>query len=204
MGISENQYQKSRNTIFSEPTVDEVYDEELNIEEGETIFAIEYLPGQYDQRADSAAQCIQILTQKDKPIVKTAKVIILKGNISESEIDIIKEYCINAVDSREANLEKPSDLHQNFTEPEQVSIVESFIDMNDLNLKEFLNDNGLAMSFEDLKYCRDYFKETEKRNPSITEIKVIDTYWSDHCRHTTFNTVIEDVYIEEGKYSKAN
>ena len=144
MGISENQYQKSRNTIFSEPTVDEVYDEELNIEEGETVFAIEYLPGQYDQRADSAAQCIQILTQKDKPIVKTAKVIILKGNISESEIDIIKEYCINAVDSREANLEKPKDLNQNFTEPEQVSIVESFIDMNDLNLKEFLNDNGLS------------------------------------------------------------
>ena len=121
MGISENQYQKSRNTIFSEPTVDEVYDEELNIEEGETVFAIEYLPGQYDQRADSAAQCIQILTQKDKPIVKTAKVIILKGNITKSEIDKIKEYCINAVDSREADLEKPKDLQQNFNEPEQVA-----------------------------------------------------------------------------------
>ena len=202
MGISEEQYYKSRNTIFSEPTVDEVYDEELNIEAGENIFAIEFLPGQYDQRADSAAQCIQILTQKDKPIVKTAKVIILKGNITKSEKDVIKEYCINAVDSREADLEKPTDLNQIFDEPEQVTIIESFTHMSDLDLKGFLNDNGLAMSFEDLKYCREYFSETEKRDPTITEIKVIDTYWSDHCRHTTFNTVIEDVSIEEGKYSK--
>ncbi|MBZ9688147.1 phosphoribosylformylglycinamidine synthase [Clostridium estertheticum] len=202
MGISENQYQKSRNTIFSEPTVDEVYDEEINTYAGETVFAIEYLPGQYDQRADSAAQCIQILTQKDKPIVKTAKVIILKGNIAKSEIELIKEYCINAVDSKETDMEKPVDLQQKFTEPEQVHILDSFTNMNDLNLTQFLNDNGLAMSFEDLKYCRDYFKDTEKRDPSITEIKVIDTYWSDHCRHTTFNTVIEDVDIEEGKYSK--
>ncbi|GCD09072.1 phosphoribosylformylglycinamidine synthase [Clostridium tagluense] len=202
MGISENQYQKSRNTIFSEPTVDEVYDEELNIEGGESVFAIEYLPGQYDQRADSAAECIQILTQKDKPIVKTAKVIILKGNITKSEIDEIKEYCINAVDSRETGLEKQNDLQQIFDEPEEVATVESFIDMNEVDLREFLNDKGLAMSFEDLKYCREYFRETEKRDPTITEIKVIDTYWSDHCRHTTFNTVIEDVYIEEGKYSE--
>ncbi|MGH4125832.1 MAG: phosphoribosylformylglycinamidine synthase [Clostridium sp.] len=202
MGISENQYQKSRNTIFSEPTVDEVYDEELNVCQGESVFAIEYLPGQYDQRADSAAQCIQILTQKDKPIVKTAKIIILKGNITKSEIDEIKEYCINAVDSRETGLEKQSDLEQIFDEPEKVAIVESFIDMTEVDLREFLNDKGLAMSFEDLKYCREYFRETEKRDPTITEIKVIDTYWSDHCRHTTFNTVIEDVYIEEGKYSK--
>ncbi|MBU3142407.1 phosphoribosylformylglycinamidine synthase [Clostridium sp. CF012] len=201
MGISEDQYQKSRNTIFSEPTVDEVYDEELNIEKGETVFAIEYLPGQYDQRADSAAQCIQILTQKDKPLVKTAKIILLKGNISKNEVAMIKDYCINVVDSRETDLEKPKDLQQNFAKPEQVSILESFINMNDLNLKQFLSDNALAMSFEDLKYCRDYFKDTEKRDPSITEIKVIDTYWSDHCRHTTFNTVIEEVYIEDGKYS---
>jgi phosphoribosylformylglycinamidine synthase len=202
MGISENQYLKSRNTIFSEPTVDVVYDEELNIEGEESVFAIEYLPGQYDQRADSAAQCIQILTQKDKPIVKTAKVIVLKGKISKIELDRIKDYCINAVDSREADMEKQSDLQQEFTEPEQVRIVEFFTEMNDLNLGEFLKDNGLAMSFEDLKFCRDYFRDTEKRNPSITEIKVIDTYWSDHCRHTTFNTVIQDVFIEEGKYSK--
>jgi len=202
MGISENQYGKSKNTIFSEPTIDRVYDEDLNIEVGETMFAVEYLPGQYDQRADSAAQCIQILTQKDKPIVKTAKVIILKGKITESDISIIKDYCINAVDSRETDLEKCTDLNQIFDEPEQVAIIESFTQMSDLDLKGFLNDNGLAMSFEDLKYCREYFSETEKRDPTITEIKVIDTYWSDHCRHTTFNTVIEDVSIEEGKYSK--
>lgn len=202
MGISEEQYLMSRNTIFSEPTVDKVYDEELDMEDYDTIFAIEFLPGQYDQRADSAAQCIQILTEKDKHIVKTARLYILKGNITKSELERIKEYCINAVDSREASLEKPKDLEQSFNEPEQVSIVESFINMNDIELKEFLKGNGLAMSFEDLKYCSDYFRETEKRNPTITEIKVIDTYWSDHCRHTTFNTVIEDVCIEEGKYSK--
>ena len=200
-GITQAQYFQSRNTIFSDPTVDQVYDEELKICHGEIVFAIEFLPGQYDQRADSAAQCIQILTQKDKHIVKTARIIILKGNITKRELDNIKEYCINAVDSREAVLEKQKDLNQSFNEPQQVKIVESFINMNEMELKEFLKNNGLAMSFEDLKYCRDYFKKTEKRDPSITEIKVIDTYWSDHCRHTTFNTVIEDVYIEEGKYS---
>ncbi|MGH4138198.1 phosphoribosylformylglycinamidine synthase [Clostridium sp.] len=202
MGISENQYEKSKNTIFSEPTVDNVYDEDLHIKAGETMFAIEYLPGQYDQRADSAAQCIQILTQKDKPIVKTAKIIILKGEITKSDISVIKDYCINSVDSRETDLEKCTDLNQSFDEPEEVAILESFTRMSDLDLKGFLDDNGLAMSFEDLKYCREYFGETEKRDPTITEIKVIDTYWSDHCRHTTFNTVIEDVSIEEGKYSK--
>ncbi len=202
MGISKEQYLMSRNTIFSEPTVDNVYDEDLDIQSGDAVFAIEFLPGQYDQRADSAAQCIQILTQKDKHIVKTARVIILKGNITNNELDKIKGYCINAVDSREADLGKQKDLQQSFNEPEQVKIIESFTNMNDMDLSEFLKNNGLAMSFEDLKYCREYFKQTEKRNPTITEIKVIDTYWSDHCRHTTFNTVIEDVYIEEGKYSK--
>jgi len=202
MGITQKQYHESRNTIFSEPTVDHVYDEELNIQSYDTIFAIEYLPGQYDQRADSAAQCIQILTQKEKPIVKTSKVIILKGEITKSELDKIKEYCINTVDSREAEIVKPKNLQQEFNEATQVSIVEGFISMDDKSLLEFLESNSLAMSFEDLKFCRDYFRKTEKRDPSITEIKVIDTYWSDHCRHTTFNTVIEDVYIEEGKYSK--
>jgi phosphoribosylformylglycinamidine synthase len=202
MGISDNQYLESRNTIFSEPTVDVVYDEKLDVESEESVFAIEFLPGQYDQRADSAAQCIQILTQKDKPIVKTAKVIILKGSITEDELGRIKEYCINSVDSRETGMEKQSDLKEKFTEPKNVSIIEGFTEMNELKLSEFLDGNGLAMSFEDLKFCRDYFKIEEKRNPSITEIKVIDTYWSDHCRHTTFNTVIQEAYIEEGKYSK--
>ena len=174
----------------------------LDIQNGETMFAIEFLPGQYDQRADSAAQCIQILTQKDKHIVKTARVIILRGNITKDELNKIKDYCINAVDSREATLEKQKDLEQIFQEPEQVKIVESFITKSDIELEEFLKINGLAMSFEDLKYCSDYFRETEKRNPTITEIKVIDTYWSDHCRHTTFNTVIEDVCFEDGKYAE--
>ncbi|MBU3112600.1 phosphoribosylformylglycinamidine synthase [Clostridium lacusfryxellense] len=202
MGISEEQYLKSRNTIFSEPTVDDIYDEELDIKSGEIMFAIEFLPGQYDQRADSAAQCIQILTQMDKHIVKTARIIILSGNITKIELNKIKEYCINAVDSREASLEKQKDLEQSYKKPEQVKVVESFINKSDMELAEFLKENGLAMSFEDLKYCSEYFRETEKRNPTITEIKVIDTYWSDHCRHTTFNTVIEDVSFEDGKYAE--
>ncbi|MBU3172860.1 phosphoribosylformylglycinamidine synthase [Clostridium estertheticum] len=201
-GITQNQYLLSKNTVFSEPTVDDVYDEELDMKDYNIVFAIEFLPGQYDQRADSAAQCIQILTREDEHIVKTARLILLKGNVSISELDKIKEYCINAVDSREASLDKPKDLEQSFNEPEQVKIIESFTNMTDGKLAEFLKSNGLAMSFEDLKYCSDYFRETEKRNPTITEIKVIDTYWSDHCRHTTFNTVIDDVCIDEGKYSK--
>ena len=189
MGITKEQYLMSRDTIFSEPTVDQVYDEELEIQKYDTVFAIEFLPGQYDQRADSATQCIQILTQEDKHMVKTARVIVLKGNITKNELDKIKEYCINAVDSRETEFDKQKDLQQRFNEPEQVKTVEAFINMNDMELTEFLKSNGLAMSFEDLKYCRDYFSETEKRDPSITEIKVIDTYWSDHCRHTTFNKI---------------
>ncbi|MCY6371782.1 phosphoribosylformylglycinamidine synthase [Clostridium ganghwense] len=199
-GIEEEEHIRARKIIFSEPTVDYVFDESIELEKDEIVFAVEYLPGQYDQRADSAAQCIQILTQKEKPLIKCAKVIVLKGNIKKEDIEKIKHYYINAVDSREASLEKPENLKIESNIPEEVEILEGFIYKNREEIEKFKEKHGLAMSFEDLLFCQKYFKDQEKRNPTITEIKVIDTYWSDHCRHTTFNTKIEKVEFEDGKY----
>ncbi len=201
-GIEEEVYKRALGTIFSEPTVDFLYEERFICESSDRVFAIEYLPGQFDQRADSAAQCIQILSGNNKPEIHTAKVIILSGNISDGEFERIKGYCINPVDSREASLEKPDKLQMNIENPSNVKIIEGFITMTDVELREFMNENGFAMNYEDLKFCQEYFKNTEKRDPSITEIKVIDTYWSDHCRHTTFETKIENVQIEKGVYSE--
>jgi phosphoribosylformylglycinamidine synthase len=200
-GIREEDYIRAKTTIFSEPTVDFLYEEKFNFEKEDRIFAIEYLPGQYDQRADSAAQCVQILSGNDKPEIQSAKVIILRGKINDADFDRIKGYCINPVDSREANLIKPEKLQMDAAVPEDVKIIDNFIDMSDSELKGFMDRNGFAMNYEDLKFVQEYYKNTEKRNPSITEIKVIDTYWSDHCRHTTFETSIMNVDIEEGKYS---
>lgn len=199
-GISDKEYDEAKKSIFAEPVVDFVYDEDIEIKDNDKIFAVEYLPGQYDQRADSAAQCIQILTQNEKPIVKCAKVIIINGNISEDEINRIKKYYINSVDSRETSLKKPITINMEWEKPKDVEVLHGFIDKSEEELKYFWQKQGLAMSFEDLKFCREYFKNTEKRNPTITEIKVIDTYWSDHCRHTTFETKIEDVKFEDGEY----
>ncbi|MCY6356141.1 phosphoribosylformylglycinamidine synthase [Clostridium sp. ZS2-4] len=199
-GIEEDEYIRARNTIFSEPTVDNVYDESIEIGENEIVFAVEYLPGQYDQRGDSAAQCMQILTQKERPLIRCAKVIIIKGNIVEEEVKKIKKYYINTVDSREAFLEKPDDLEMEMNIPEDVEILEGFIDRSEEEIRQFREKHGLAMGFEDLLFCQKYFKEEERRNPTITEIKVIDTYWSDHCRHTTFETKIGNVEFEDDKY----
>lgn len=196
-GISGDEYKKSRDTILSEPPVDTVYDEELQTKDGEMVFAVEYLPGQYDQRADSAAQCIQILTQNERPEVRAAKVIIIAGEISKDELKTIKEYCINPVESREASLEKPASLDIPVVVPESVKSVEGFIEMDKEKISRFRDNMGFAMSLEDIVFCQAYFKNTEKRNPTITEIRVIDTYWSDHCRHTTFLTSIEEVEIKE-------
>ncbi|MCM8710079.1 phosphoribosylformylglycinamidine synthase [Clostridium sp. SYSU_GA19001] len=201
-GISIDEYEKARDLIFSEVTVDNVYEEQFPIEKNSKIFAIEYLPGQYDQRADSACQCIQLLTQGEEVAVNTAKVIVLQGDISEEDFDKVKKYCINPVDSREACLEKSITLNKEMDIPKDIAVLEGFIDYSEKQLEVFLKEYGLAMSFEDLKFCREYFKNTEKRNPTLTEIKVIDTYWSDHCRHTTFLTTIEEVSIEESEFSK--
>ena len=198
--MEEEQYVRTVNTILSEAPVDRVYEENFEIGQDEIAFGVEYLPGQYDQRADSASECIMLLTEEEKVPVKSSKVIILKGNLNEEEINKIKSYYINPVDSREVSpLSKV--LEENLEEPNEVQVLDGFLDLNEEGLKNFHREKSLAMSLEDLKLIRDYFK-SEDRNPTITEIKVIDTYWSDHCRHTTFETIIKDVYIEEGKYSE--
>ncbi|SNX52678.1 phosphoribosylformylglycinamidine synthase [Thermoanaerobacterium sp. RBIITD] len=200
-GVSQENFNKSLRTIFSEPTVDNIFVEKIDIDKGDKIFAIEYLPGQYDQRADSAEQCMQILTQGEKPIIMTARVIILSGDITDDEFLKIKKYCINPVDSREASLEKPEKLDFQIEYPDKVNILENYIELNESDLKTMYDCLGLAMSFEDFKFCQSYFKSTEKRNPTITEIRVIDTYWSDHCRHTTFLTKINNIHIIDGKFN---
>ena len=198
--MEEEQYVRTVNTILSEAPVDRVYEENFEIGQDEIAFGVEYLPGQYDQRADSASECIMLLTEDEKVPVKSSKVIILKGSLNEEEIKKIKSYYINPVDSREVSpLSKV--LEENLEEPNEVQVLNGFLDLNEEGLKNFHREKSLAMSLEDLKLIRDYFK-SEDRNPTITEIKVIDTYWSDHCRHTTFETIIKDVYIEEGKYSE--
>ncbi|WP_338911891.1 phosphoribosylformylglycinamidine synthase [Clostridium perfringens] len=198
--MEEEQYVRTVNTILSEAPVDRVYEENFEIGQDEFAFGVEYLPGQYDQRADSASECIMLLTEEEKVPVKSSKVIILKGNLNEEEIKKIKSYYINPVDSREVSpLSKV--LEENLEEPNEVQVLDGFLNLNEEGLKNFHIEKSLAMSLEDLKLIRDYFK-LEDRNPTITEIKVIDTYWSDHCRHTTFETIIKDVYIEEGKYSE--
>lgn len=199
-GISDEVYNLAKGTIFSEPHVDKVWDEEIDIE-GEA-FAIEYLPGQYDQRADSAAQCIQILTQGDKPIVRTAKLIVLEGDISKEQFQRIKNYCINPVESREASLEKPSTIELYADVPQDVDSIDGFIYLSQDELKDMIDDLGLAMSIDDIRFCQRYFRDEEKRDPTITEIRVLDTYWSDHCRHTTFLTKIEEIKISDDPLAK--
>lgn len=202
-GIADEAYENAARTIFSEPNLDVVYYEKLPIKENDTtrIFAVEYLPGQYDQRGDWAAQCIQIVNQGIRPEINTAKVYILRGNITNEQFNKIKNYIINPVDSREASLQKPETLKMETEIPTSVEVLEGFIDLNNEELQNFLNARGLAMTLADLAHVQAYFKDIENRNPTITEIKVLDTYWSDHCRHTTFMTEIEDVKIEGGKYT---
>lgn len=202
-GLSELAYAQARGTIFSEPPVDLVFDEEFSMEADEKAFAWEYLPGQYDQRADSAAQAVQILTHGERPKVKCATVVVLKGDrISFDQFDQIKEYIINPVDSREASFDKPESLSDHPPVPGDVKVVEGFIGFNDAGLGDFLSGMGFAMDLDDLKFCQAYFREEEKRDPTLTELKIIDTYWSDHCRHTTFLTRVESVDFGIGPMSE--
>ena len=199
--ISEEVYENAAKTIFSEPNLDVVYYEEIPKLNDERVFAIEFLPGQYDQRGDWAAQCVQIVNQGIRPAINTAKVYILSGKITDEEFSKIKDYCINPVDSREASLEKPETLKMETEIPTTVEVLDGFIDLDENGLRTFVSEKGLAMTLGDLQHVQKYFKDTEKRNPTITEIKVLDTYWSDHCRHTTFMTEIENVKIEDGKFN---
>lgn len=201
--ISEEDFEKSVTNVFSEPNQDIVYrEDEVLIKADEKIFAVEYLPGQYDQRADSAAECIMILTGKEKPPVKFARVIILSGDLNDEDIAKIKNYYINPVDSKEANLKKPTVLNDNYKSAEDVLFVGGFTKMSLSELESYRISSGFAMSQDDIKLCQNYFRDLENRNPTITELKVIDTYWSDHCRHTTFSTSLENIKFEDGKISR--
>ncbi|MBQ3125164.1 MAG: phosphoribosylformylglycinamidine synthase [Clostridia bacterium] len=199
-GITDEEYSKARCLIFSEPPVDNVYDEDVEIKDGK-VFAVEFLPGQFDQRAASAEECISILTAKDRPRVRYAKVYVLTGEVSDSDVEEIKTYVINPVEAREASLEKPDSLDMVVDYPEDVKSIDAFIDMDENAMQSFLSEMGFAMDLDDLKFCQNYFKNTEKRNPTVTELRMIDTYWSDHCRHTTFSTKINNVTIPDGKYA---
>ncbi len=199
--ITEEAYSKALSTIFSEPPVDIVHEEVLEIKEDEVAFAVEYLPGQYDQRADSTEQCIQIINADVKPLVRCAKVIILKGDLSDRDIKKIKAYYINPVDSREADLEKAVTLELDYHIPKEVETIDGFIDLDQAGVESLWQQLGLAMTIKDLLHTQNYFKNEEKRNPTITEIRVLDTYWSDHCRHTTFLTKINEVSFDEGHYN---
>ncbi len=196
-GISREVFDSASKTVFSEPAADVTFFELPETAEDESVFAVEYLPGQFDQRADSCEQCIQLMTQGDRPSVKSAKIYILSGDITPTQLDSIKHFIINPVESREASLETVQTLKTEYDIPSAVKTLIGFTELGKKELKEFIGEYGLAMDEDDIEFCRDYFKNTEHRDPTITEIKMIDTYWSDHCRHTTFSTNIKDVQIED-------
>jgi phosphoribosylformylglycinamidine synthase len=202
-GLSRQEFAAARDIVFSEPNVDLVYEGEFPLPKDFTAFAMEYLPGQYDQRADSAAQCVQLLTQGERPRTATARVIAIKGDLSNEELNLIKSYLVNPVESRLASFEKPETLDTAAQLPPDVARVTGFIFWNKEELLQYYQSMGFAMSFEDLTFCRDYFCNKEARDPSVTELRVIDTYWSDHCRHTTFSTRLENIKIEKSAVSSA-
>ena len=202
-GLDGESFEKAKNTILSETNADTVYDEKISIGDEFKVFAMEYLPGQYDQRADSAAQCVQLLTQGERPQVVTAKVIAVSGNISDTDFEKIKDYLINPVESRLASFEKPESLDMKANVPDKVAGIKGFTVWNDEEMEKYYSSMGFAMTLSDLKFCRDYFRDEEHRDPTVTELRVIDTYWSDHCRHTTFLTRLEKIEIEKGALSEA-
>lgn len=198
--ISEETYQKALGTVFSEPPVDILFEEAIRTEAEDKVFSVEYLPGQFDQRADSAEQCVKLLKESEEPLIRSAITYILSGDISKEDYERIKAYCINPVDSRETNEVKPETLVATFEEPQDVIIFDGFKDMEEAKLKELYDSLGLAMTFKDFLHIQKYFREEENRNPSMTEIRVLDTYWSDHCRHTTFSTELKNIVFEDGFY----
>ena len=199
--ISEETYKKALVTVFSEPPVDTVFEETFELGNAKT-FSVEYLPGQFDQRADSAEQCVKLLNEEEEPVIRTATTYVIEGDITEEQLEAIKHHCINPVDSRETGLEKPETLVQNFEDPADVISFVGFADMPEAQLKELYGSLNLAMTFKDFLHIQNYFKKEEHRDPSVTEIRVLDTYWSDHCRHTTFSTELKDVRFDDGFYKK--
>lgn len=202
-GLSDDIFEKACSGIFSEPPVDVLYHEEIPLEEGSRVFSVEFLPGQFDQRADSAVQCVQFIKEDEQPVIKTATTYVIvgkDGGISDEELASIKRHCINPVDSRETGMEKPETLAAQFDEPEDVAVLDGFKEMREERLRELYGSLGLAMTFRDFLHIQKYFRDEEGRDPSMTEIRVLDTYWSDHCRHTTFSTELTDVTFGEGDY----
>ena len=197
--VSDETYQKALQTVFSEPPVDDIYEENFDAGEGK-VFSVEFLPGQFDQRADSAEQCVKLLNEEEEPVIRSATTYVIVGDITDDELEAIKKYCINPVDSRETGMDKPQTLVQEFDDPADVAIFDGFIDMPEDKLNELYSSLNLAMTFKDFLHIQNYFKNEEQRNPSMTEIRVLDTYWSDHCRHTTFSTELKNVKFDDGFY----
>ena len=199
--LSEATYKQALGTVFSEPPVDNCYENEFEKADGSFVFSVEYLPGQFDQRADSAEQCVKLLNEKENPVIRSATTYIFEGEIAKQDEDRIKEYCINPVDSREALENIPDTLVQEFDEPADVAVFDGFRNMSEDELKKLYESLNLAMTFKDFLHIQNYFKSEENRDPSVTEIRVLDTYWSDHCRHTTFQTELKNVKFEDGYYN---
>lgn len=200
--LSDETFETACNGIFSEPPVDILYREEFPMKEGSRVFSVEFLPGQFDQRADSAVQCVQFIKEDETPVIKTATTYVIEGEITDAEFEAIKSHCINPVDSRETGMDKPETLVTVFEEPEDVKIFDGFKEMLETELKELYDSLGLAMTFKDFLHIQGYFKGEEDRDPTMTEIRVLDTYWSDHCRHTTFSTELKEVTFEDGDYKE--
>ncbi len=198
--ISDEVFEKACKTVFAEPPVDDLYLEKFDVAEGARVFSVEFLPGQFDQRADSAVQCVQFLDENAAPIIRSATTYVIEGNVTDAEFEAIKHHCINPVDSRETGLEKPETLVTVFPDPEDVKIFDGFKDMAEADMKDLYASLNLAMTFKDFQHIQNYFRNEEKRDPSMTEIRVLDTYWSDHCRHTTFSTELTSVKFDEGDY----
>ena len=200
--VSDETYQKAKGTVFSEPPVDYIYEETFPKEEGDRVFSVEFLPGQFDQRADSAVQCLQLLNEKEEPIIRSATTYVLSGDITDEEFARIKEYCINPVDSRETDETKPETLVMEYEEPADVSVFDGFMHMPEEQFRALYDSLGLAMTFKDFLHIQKYYRDEEHRDPTMTEIRVLDTYWSDHCRHTTFSTELKEIVFEDGPYKE--
>lgn len=200
--LSDETFERACEGVFAEPPVDTLYKETFPMKEGSKVFSVEFLPGQFDQRADSAVQCVQFIKEDEEPVIKSATTYVIEGELTEEEFEAVKEHCINPVDSRETGMDKPETLITNFEEPEDVKVFDGFKEMPEAELKELYHSLGLAMTFKDFLHIQNYFKGEENRDPSMTEIRVLDTYWSDHCRHTTFSTELTDVSFGDGDYRK--
>lgn len=198
--LSEETYQKALVTIFSEPPVDEVYEEEFPKNPGDLVFSVEYLPGQFDQRADSAEQCVKLLKEDEEPVIRSATTYVITAALTTAQEEAIRNFCINPVDSRKADEKKPDTLVTEFDAPEDIRYFQGFTDFSEEELKDLYGTLNLAMTFKDFLHIQNYYKKEETRDPSVTEIRVLDTYWSDHCRHTTFSTELKHVSFTEGDY----